>query len=50
VSVQQCPGCGRLVNLFVNGRRCPNCRRETFPHDAMSPFDGESARTAGADD
>jgi uncharacterized OB-fold protein len=38
------------VNLFVNGRRCPNCRRVTFPDDAVSPFDGEPGRVAGDDD
>ncbi|SEW03058.1 hypothetical protein SAMN05216285_1946 [Natrinema salifodinae] len=24
----QCPECGRSVNGFVNGCRCPSCRKE----------------------
>jgi hypothetical protein len=40
IAVQQCPGCGRVVKLFVNGRRGPRCRRDVIPHDAVSAFDG----------
>lgn len=29
-----CPDCGRLVNLFVNPRRCPKCRHEWEDVDA----------------
>ena len=50
MTVHRCPRCDRLVNLFVNGRRCPKCRRETFSADAVAPFDGGAARTADDDD
>ncbi|ESS05258.1 MAG: hypothetical protein A07HB70_02299 [uncultured archaeon A07HB70] len=32
-----CPACERLVNRFVNGPRCPGCRRETLDPDATEP-------------
>ncbi|MFB1066632.1 hypothetical protein [Natrinema sp. H-ect4] len=25
-SIWECPECGRSVNRFVNGYRCPSCR------------------------
>jgi hypothetical protein len=40
ITVQQWPEYGRLGNPFVNGRRCPRCRRDVIPHDAVSAFDG----------
>jgi hypothetical protein len=36
LAAQRCPDCERLVDVFVNGCRCPTCRTVTLspPHDA----------------